>query len=305
MSAMRPLGVVGNVNVDLIMGPATPWPEPGTEVVLDHDDLRPGGAAGNVSLAWTGLGVPHQISANTGTDAFGDWLRASFPGLSDRWSRAAAATTVSVGLTHPDGERTFFTSRGHLPSLAWPEALSGLDGDRLAGGILLVCGSFVTERLASDYHLLFDWADARGIDVAIDTGWPVNGWTADVVASTFGWLERSRHVLLNEAETAALTGRRDPLEAMRTLDGRLPEGAVVVVKRGPAGAVARPSGGEAVEVRAPTVAVLDTIGAGDVFDAAYLRGIALGHSLREALAAGVEAASTAVATRPRRYARAA
>ena len=29
---MRPLAVVGNVNIDLIMGPVKPWPTPGTEI---------------------------------------------------------------------------------------------------------------------------------------------------------------------------------------------------------------------------------------------------------------------------------
>ena len=48
---MRPLAVIGNVNVDLIMGPAAPWPQPGTEIIVDHDELRVGGSAGNAALA--------------------------------------------------------------------------------------------------------------------------------------------------------------------------------------------------------------------------------------------------------------
>ncbi len=49
---MRPLAVIGNVNVDLILGPAEPWPKAGTEVIVDHDELRVGGQAGNTALAW-------------------------------------------------------------------------------------------------------------------------------------------------------------------------------------------------------------------------------------------------------------
>jgi len=37
---MRPLAVIGNVNVDLIVGPVAPWPKAGTETVVDHDELR-------------------------------------------------------------------------------------------------------------------------------------------------------------------------------------------------------------------------------------------------------------------------
>lgn len=37
---MKPLAVIGNVNVDLILGPTAPWPKPGTEIIVDHDELR-------------------------------------------------------------------------------------------------------------------------------------------------------------------------------------------------------------------------------------------------------------------------
>ena len=125
MTAMRPLGVLGNVNVDLILGPAEPWPQPGTEVMVAHDDLRVGGAAGNMRARLAGAGraardrrqrrIRHvrPLAASTRSEP-----RAA------RWAVETAATTVSVGITHPGGERTFFTSRGHLPLFSWaaPEA---------------------------------------------------------------------------------------------------------------------------------------------------------------------------------------
>ena len=37
MMITRPLAVVGNVNVDLIIGPVAPWPNPGSEVMCPHD----------------------------------------------------------------------------------------------------------------------------------------------------------------------------------------------------------------------------------------------------------------------------
>ena len=37
---MRPLAVIGNVNVDLIIGPVGSWPQQGTEVMVG--DLPPG-----------------------------------------------------------------------------------------------------------------------------------------------------------------------------------------------------------------------------------------------------------------------
>ena len=149
---MRPLAVIGNVNVDLILGPAEPWPKAGTEIIVDHDELRVGGSAGNAALAWAALGIDFDIAANTGTDEFGRWLREAFGGRAEKWPVRPEGTTLSVGITHPDGERTFFTTRGHLPRLSLDCVLSALDGARLSGGYVLLCGSFLTDDLTADYR---------------------------------------------------------------------------------------------------------------------------------------------------------
>ncbi|TIV27806.1 MAG: carbohydrate kinase family protein, partial [Mesorhizobium sp.] len=174
---MRPLAVIGNVNVDLIVGPVAPWPKAGTETVVDHDDLRVGGQAGNTALAWQALGIDFEIAANLGDDQFGRWLREAFGHRAQKWRVRPEGTTLSVGMTHPDGERTFFTTRGHLPRFSLDDVLSVLDGNRLAGGYALLSGSFLTDDLTRDYGALFDWAEANRIAVALDTGWPIDGWT--------------------------------------------------------------------------------------------------------------------------------
>jgi len=104
---MRPLAAAGNVNVDLIMGPVAPWPAHGTEIFVTHDEVRPGGCAGNVALAWRALGAEFQIAGSVGDDAFGQYLTGQFGPIAARWPVASSATTLSVGMTHPDGERTF------------------------------------------------------------------------------------------------------------------------------------------------------------------------------------------------------
>ncbi len=298
---MKSLAVIGNVNVDLILGPAAPWPKPGTEIMVDHDDLRVGGSAGNCALAWEGLGIDYQIAANAGDDEFGRWLRDGFGARAARWAIETGSTTLSVGITHPDGERTFFTTTGHLPLMSLANTLAALDGERLAGGYAVLCGSFLTHDLTNDYAGFFGWADARAITVALDTGWPIDGWTQDNCIRTRQWLSRSGIALLNEIETTTLADRKDPAEAARVLKAGMPDGAIVVVKRGPDGALAVDADGIMVSVRAPRVRVVDTIGAGDVFNAGFLAALAGGATLAESLAAGVGTASRAISTLPRRY----
>lgn len=153
---MKPLAVAGNVNVDLIMGPVTPWPAPGTEIIVDHNELRVGGAAGNTALAWMAMRTPFTIAANIGNDEFGRWLAQEFGHHGENWTVCNVSTTLSVGITHPDGERTFLTTRGHLPLFSLADVQAALDASAMTGGILLVCGSFLTDTLTRDYDALFD-----------------------------------------------------------------------------------------------------------------------------------------------------
>lgn len=298
---MKPIAVIGNVNVDLILGPAAPWPQPGTEIIVDHDELRVGGCAGNSALTLKGLGVPFELAASIGSDRFGSWLAEEFGEQSKRWKVHQENTTISVGITHPDGERTFFTTLGHLPHYGAADVLAVLDGEAHRGGYALFAGPFLMPRLAGEYGQLYDWADRHGIRVALDTGWPPAGWTAEVVAAAKGWLARSAIALFNEVETTSITGRPDVRDAARAMLDLMPEGAVAVVKRGPHGALAASADG-LVEVEAPQVKVIDTIGAGDVFNAGFLAAFAAGQSLRDSLAAGTATASLAVSTYPRCYA---
>lgn len=297
----RPLAIIGNVNVDLILGPADPWPTPGTEIMVDHDELRVGGSAGNAALTLLGLGLEFQIAANVGNDQFGEWLRQDFGARSARWPVEPTGTTLSVGITHPNGERTFFTTRGHIASLSWPDVRAMLDAERLKGGTAILCGSFLTDALVEDYDALFDWADAHDIKIALDTGWPIDGWTEANRSRTRHWLSRCHIALFNEVETTRLAHSTDPADAAYSIKSLMPEGAIVVVKRGPKGALAVGSDDRVVSVEAPLVAVVDTIGAGDVFNAAFIAARASGLTIEESLKTGVRIASMAISTVPRRY----
>ncbi|OAP34564.1 carbohydrate kinase [Sinorhizobium glycinis] len=298
---MRPLAAIGNVNVDLILGPAEPWPKAGTELIVEHDELRVGGCAGNSALAWDSLGVDYAIAANVGNDQFGAWLKEAFGERSRDWPVEAVGTTLSVGITHPDGERTFFTTRGHLPLFSFDEVRAMLDGERLSGGHALLSGSFLTDALTLAYDELFDWADAHEIAVALDTGWPLEGWTEANQLKTVAWLRRCHCALFNEVETTTLTGWSDPAEAARSLKDAMPADAIVVVKRGPHGALALDRDGQEFSVAAPRVTVVDTIGAGDVFNAGFLAALAADMPLEACLKTGVAIASEAISTLPRSY----
>ena len=114
------------------------------------------------------------------------------------------------------------------------------------------------------------------------------------------WLKSCDHVLLNEIESCGLAEETEVGAAAAWLRRQAKPGATVIVKRGPFGASAW-RGDRHAEAAAPEIAVVDTIGAGDVFNAAYLWTTLTGGDLPAAVAAGVAAASLAISTSPRRY----
>ncbi len=292
--------VMGGVNINLLMGPQAPWPTPGTEVIVDHSDLRVGGGGGNTALALGALGVPSVLVAGYGNDAFGPWLREKFTGVMCDWHQSPSPTGLSIGITHPDGDRTFFTHMGHLGDDPPDRVYRALDRAEQGSTALFTAG-FLMALWLPEYDQLLAYARARGIRVALDTGWPPPGWTPEVRTMVRSWLGKTDLLLINELEATALAETGDIAAAGRLLVQHLAEGATLIIKRGPLGAVAW-VGDQQVEVSAPSVQVVDTIGAGDTFNAAFLAAQYEGRSLRGSMTAAVTYASHSISTQPRSYA---
>lgn len=294
--------VIGNVNIDLVMGTTDPWPTPGTETILPHSEWRVGGAAGNSALALNALNASYRIIANRGHDDFGKWLSKPFGAKARAWPVTRKPTALTVGITHPDGERTFFSNLGHLAEFSMDDVLTQIPEQAKPGDVALLSGVYVLPKLRSSYLKLISLLQARGFAVALDTGWPDGGWTEAVRAEALSWIEQCDHLLVNELEARSFVGL--PLvpirDVARVLLDAMKSNANLVIKRGPDGALAQ-CGNVCFEVAAPSVKVVDTIGAGDVFNAGYLDAIRTGMSGMDGLQQAVSVASRAISTQPRRY----
>lgn len=292
--------VAGNVNVDMIMGPQEPWPQPGTEVVLPDYELRVGGQAGNAALALQALGVPLRLLANAGDDMLGRWLKDSFGEAAAHWRLADCPTCVSLGMTHPNGDRTFFTYAGHLDLFGPDDVLPFLPRRAADGSVALLVGIFLSPPFVAAFPKILRALKAANYRVALDTGWPPAGWTDSIRASYAAWLGDIDILLINEVEALALTEVDTLDRAAKRVRKMLRPDAMLVIKRGPEGASAW-LGEETASAAAPNIIVADSIGAGDVFNAGFLRALLEGRPLQDALAEAVAFASAVIATRPRRY----
>lgn len=293
------LTLIGDAGVDLIMGPIAHWPQVGTETLVERCELRAGGSSGNAALAAGFLGRRARLISGLGDDDFGRWLREQFSEVEACWQICPGATTTTVGLLHEGGERSFFTSRGHLEKIAPAQVRAALQPAPPGGAVALLSGPFLTPALRSEYPQLIDELVRLGYEVALDTGWPPQGWDARVRAEVQGWIARCRHVLINEIEVTNLADRAGLDEAMDAVASLLAPGAALVVKTGAHGAAGLRDGQRYVQ-RTSGNGIFDTVGAGDAFNAAYLLAYLDGATWEDAIAAGCAGASAIIARFPRR-----
>ena len=292
--------IIGNVNVDFIIGPLASWPEIGTETVLPMSDLRPGGSAGNTAFALKGIGQSFRLVSAVGSDRTGTWLARAFGKTAENWPTIDAPTTVSIGIVHEGSERTFLTTHGHLENYTIDHILPALNKIPEHSGIALLSGVFLSPLLKDQYTTLIKNLRRMGYSLAIDPGWPSEGWSDGLRNEVFDWFGQCDHILINDKEAAALSGEDTVEAAVRVLSSLLPDRCTVVIKNGPNGALACKEGNSLV-LPAPAVDPFDTIGAGDCFNAGYLHQISNGKDWKTAVKAGIQTASAAITSFPRQY----
>lgn len=269
-----PIAVVGNFNVDLLVGPVKEVPRWGTEHLASTFLLRTGGAAGNTSLSLARLGLPPLAIGSVGDDYYGriilDELRAAGASTQHITILRAAQTGVGVTLLREDGERLFLAFLGHL--LAFSDDDLVRTRHLLAGcRAVLFCGwndlpSLTTEGIV---HFLRQ-ARGDGLTTLLDTGWDLHDWAAGGRGAVLSLLPHVDLFLPNEAEALAISGQDNAHDAARAL---LDAGAgVVIIKRGPLGSLYADRSC-LVEVPGFTVDAVDTVGAGDAFNAGVLYGL--------------------------------
>ena len=273
------VAVVGNVNADLLVGPVRELPAWGTEHLATMFLVRTGGAAGNTMMALARLGQPCLGVGSVGDDLYGrlilDELRAAGADTQHIVVVSGSPTGIGVTVLRDDGERLFLAFLGHLLSFG--------DGDleraaRLWSGCraVLLCGwNDLPSMTTSGIRRFLHRARQDGLMTLFDTGWDLNDWKTgarEIVRSLLPYVDL---FLPNEPEALAIGGGKDVYEAAQAL---LQAGAgAVIVKRGPHGSL-YVDRSRLVESPALKVKAVDTVGAGDAFNAGILYGLVHGLS---------------------------
>jgi sugar/nucleoside kinase (ribokinase family) len=277
--------VVGDANPDVVLsGVPEQLPFGQRERLIDAGAVTLGGSAAITACGAARLGLRTAFVGRVGADGFGryvlDTMAERGVDVSGCVVDAEASTALTVILIR-GGDRAILTAPGTLPRFGVDDIDPGLAADARHVHI----GSFYLQpRLAQG---LPDWLHAlrdRGVTVSLDTNDDPSGrWGGGIEAT----LAEVDVFLPNEAEACAITGRPDVTAAASRLAEltRLP-----VVKCGAAGALAW-SGGSALRVPGLPVEPVDTVGAGDSFNAGFLAGWLDGRDVAESLRLAVACGS--------------
>jgi ribokinase len=281
--------VVGDANPDLVLrGDVVPRFGQ-AEQLLDDAALVIGGSAAITAHAFARLGRPVGLVAAVGKDVFGAQLTAELEAagvdVSTLRQRSDVPTGLTVVLSRGD-DRAILTRPGAIATLTAAEveaAATSVPGLRHVH----VSSFFLQPDLAAELPALLAALRARGITTSLDTNADPAGTWLGVDAA----LPHLDLLLPNRAEVLALGRDADPVAAARRLAA---PGPLVVVKDGASGAFAVDASGAVTTVAGAAVQPLDSTGAGDTFDAAFVDGWLAGRSLEETLRRAVLAGALAV-----------
>lgn len=289
---------MGDVNPDLILGGDVVPRFGQAEQLLSSADLVLGGSAAITAHGLARLGRSTRLVATVGVDAFGELVCSTLSEAGVDVRGVQRSGTASTGITvvlAKATDRSILTFLGSTAGLSAAAAMGELDRAADHGARHLHVSSFYLQPgLAHGLAGVFARAHRLGLTTSLDTNYdPTELWTG--IEPVLPHLDL---ILPNRVEVCALATAlygidcHDPLDAGRLL-ARC--GPVVVIKDGSAGAVTVDPDGVVVREPARPASVLDTTGAGDTFNAAYLDARLSGRSPQDCLRRAVVAGTRSVA----------
>ena len=284
--------VVGEINPDLILS-GNVLPEFGqVEKLVDSAALTIGSSSAIFACGTARLGLKVAFIGVCGEDVFGrfmlDEMQKRGVDVSKVIVRKDGQTGLSVILNR-ESDRAILTHLGLIPALQASDISDVLLRDSRH---LHVASYFLQTKLQPDLPSLFRRARALGLTTSLDTNYdPSEKWIG------FDELLSVTNVFLpNGKEAVSLTGESNVDLAASKLGSRV---EALTIKLGPEGALGVREGAR-VRVASIPVKVVDTVGAGDSFDAGFLYGYlnqwSMEKSLRLACSCGALSAQQAGGT---------
>lgn len=271
--------VVGELNADLILsGDVTPQYGQ-AEKLIDDAALVLGSSSAIFACGAARLGLRTAFVGKVGDDALGRFVLEELRNRGVDVTGCIVDSSMKTGLSVillRGADRAILTYSGAIGALRLDE----IDRSLFARARHVHIGSyFLLDALRPDVPQLFDAAHANGMTTSIDTNYdPAERWD-DGVADA---LARADIFLPNEAELLAILRCESVDAGLRAFSAAGLSERTLVVKLGARGAIAQ-HGEQRAQVDGIRVDVVDTVGAGDSFDAGFVYGFLAGWPLARSL----------------------
>jgi sugar/nucleoside kinase (ribokinase family) len=270
------VSVIGELNLDLIL-----YGLPST-LILEREHLANdlsitlGSSSAIFAHNLAILGNKVGFSSCIGDDPFGEMCvqRLAAGGVDVSHVRKLPGRTTGLTVILPQVKERYIVT---YPGTMYEMTDKDLDKSYLFDAKHLHLSSYFLQKGLQPHLVdIFREAQEAGLTTSLDTNDDPDGrWSGDVH-------ELLRHLdilLLNERELIQLAQVEDANKAAETLSQQVP---VLVVKRGSQGAMAM-AGGTKYVVAPMVVDMVDSIGAGDSFDAGFVHQFTRGKNIQECL----------------------
>jgi sugar/nucleoside kinase (ribokinase family) len=273
------VSVIGELNLDLILAGLP------SELTLEREHLASdlnltlGSSSAIFSHNLASIGNKVGFSSSVGSDPLGEICLKRLGASGVDRSRVRYMTGKKTGLTVilPQGKQRYILT---YPGTMFEMTEKDLDLEYVFDAKHLhVSSYFLQKGLQAALPEIFRKAKQAGLSTSLDTNDdPEDRWDSQIDS-----LLKYTDLLLPNAREACKLTRVDDVE--RAVDLLSQKVAVVVVKRGSGGAVAK-KGPEKFSACPPTVDSIDHVGAGDSFDAGFIHEFIRGGTIENCLKLG-------------------
>jgi sugar/nucleoside kinase (ribokinase family) len=255
--------VVGELNVDVILNQIDRPVAVGKEVLANAMTLTLGSSSAIFASNLATLGSRVTFSGKLGQDDFGDHVISALRKRGVDVSNIIFSDGISTGATivlNYGEDRAMITHPGAMAEFTLEDITHSVFAKARH---MHVSSIFLQPGLKKHVIQLFERAKAEGMSTSLDPQWdPAEAWDLDLHQ-----LLRYVDVFMpNVKELECMTGIYDPLTAMKAL----PTANIVVVKNGSSGAWLQHGDDVVHQASFLNRKVVDSIGAGDSFDAGFI-----------------------------------
>jgi ribokinase len=253
---------IGDVNVDIMLGGLTSLPVVDREVNCESFEITVGSTAAIFACAYASLGGQVSFLGLAGRDDYGDYMLESMNSFGVNTELVRRTDRVKTGVTV---NLIYGNTRSQV---TYPGTIAEFSGDDIDAAVLEgfdhihFAGPYGQKRFRPHIERLLCQAAALGASTSLDTQWdPEETWEGMAE-----WLPLLNYLFVNQDEALSFSKAPNVEEACRWLAART---RFPLVKVGADGAwlVADK---EPRRIPSFPVEVVDTTGAGDTFDAAFL-----------------------------------